>query len=218
MVKIAPSLLAADFSALGQELARVSQADMLHIDVMDGCFVPNISIGPPVVKAIRDKTPLFFDVHLMLQHPLPYIEAFRAAGADSISFHIECGDDPMAVIARIRELGMKPGIALSPATPPEALREIDPGLYLITVMTVEPGFGGQKLIESCLDKLPTLRNMFPRTLLEIDGGVNLTTAPLCLEKGADILVAGTAVFRAEDPGKAIQALRDAAEGKDAVTS
>ena len=207
MVKISPSLLAADFSALGQEVKRIPDADMLHIDVMDGCFVPNISIGPGVVKSIRDKTPLFFDVHLMLTRPLPYIKSFCDAGADSISFHVESQDDPAAVIACIRENGRKPGIALSPATPPEALCGLPPDLYLITVMTVEPGFGGQKLIESCLDKLPVLREMFPSALLEIDGGVNLETAPLCLEKGADILVAGTAVFRAPDPAEAIQALR-----------
>ena len=207
MVKIAPSLLAADFSALGQELSRIPQADMLHLDIMDGHFVPNLTFGPGVVAALRDKTALPFDVHLMLEHPLPYIKTFCDAGADSISFHIESKDDPAAVISRIRENGAKPGIAVKPSTPPEALQNIDRNLYLITVMTVEPGFGGQTLIESCLDKLPVLRKMFPDTLLEIDGGVNPETAPLCRAKGADILVAGTAVFRAPDPAAAIQALR-----------
>ena len=207
MVKIAPSLLAADFSALGQEVQRIPQADMLHIDVMDGCFVPNISIGPAVVKSLRDKTPLPFDVHLMLRHPLPYIKPFCDAGADLVSFHIESEDDPAAVIAAIRENGAKPGIVISPATPPEALQNIDPGIDLITVMTVEPGFGGQALIESCLDKLAPLRKMFPNALLEIDGGVNGENAALCREKGADILVAGTAVFRAKDPAAAIEALK-----------
>ena len=209
MIQIAPSLLAADFSALGREISRIPGADMLHIDVMDGCFVPNISIGPAVVAALRDKTSLPFDVHLMLEHPLPYIKSFCDAGADVISFHMESKDDPATVIKAIRENGAKPGIALSPATSPEALRDIDRDLYLITVMTVEPGFGGQRLIESCLDKLPALREMFPGALLEIDGGVNLTTAALCRAKGADVLVAGTAVFRTSDPAAAIQALRNA---------
>ncbi len=206
-LKISPSLLAADFSALGQEVQRVAAADMLHIDVMDGRFVPNLSIGPQVVASLRDKTSLFFDVHLMLEHPLPYIEAFRRAGADSITFHIECADDSAAVLAAIRESGAKPGMALSPATPPQALEPFGDGLYLITVMTVEPGFGGQKLMEPCLEKLSPLKKAFPHVLLEVDGGVNEETAPLCRRAGADILVAGTAVFRAEDPAAAIEKLR-----------
>ncbi len=206
-VKISPSLLAADFSALGREVERVAAADMLHIDVMDGRFVPNLSIGPQVVAALRDKTSLFFDVHLMLEHPLPYIEAFRQAGADSITFHIECGDDPAAVLSAIRASGAKPGIALSPATPPEALNPFGKEAYLITVMTVEPGFGGQKLMEPCLKKLPLLKQAFPQALLETDGGVNEETALLCRRAGADILVAGTAVFRAENPAAAIEKLK-----------
>lgn len=208
MTYIAPSLLAADFSALGREVARVSDADMLHIDIMDGCFVPNISMGPQIVAAIRDKTSLPFDVHLMLEHPLPYIEAFRKAGADSITFHIESGDDPAAVLQAIEESGAKPGIALNPATPPQALaRFASHGLYMVTVMTVEPGFGGQKLIPAALEKLCWLRENFPGALLEVDGGVNMETAPLCRRKGADVLVAGTAVFQAPDPSAAIEALR-----------
>lgn len=207
MTYIAPSLLAADFSDLGREVARVSSADMLHIDIMDGCFVPNISMGPQIVAAIRDKTSIPFDVHLMLEHPLPYIEAFRKAGADSITFHIESKDDPAAVLQAIRESGAKPGIALNPATPPQALAEFATQLYMITVMTVEPGFGGQKLIPAVLEKLPWLKENFPAVLLEVDGGVNRETAPVCRQKGADILVAGTAVFKAQDPSAAIEALK-----------
>jgi len=207
MTYIAPSLLAADFSALGREAARVSDADMLHIDIMDGCFVPNISMGPQVVAAIRDKTSLPFDVHLMLEHPLPYIEAFRKAGADSITFHIESKDDPAAVLRAIRESGAKPGMALNPATSPQALARFASQLYMVTVMTVEPGFGGQKLIPAALEKLPWLKENFPAVLLEVDGGVNAETAPLCRRKGADILVAGTAVFKAPDPSAAIEELR-----------
>lgn len=207
MAYISPSLLAADFSRLGEEVGRVAAADMLHLDIMDGCFVPNISMGPGVVAALRDKTPLFFDVHLMLEHPINYIQAFRKAGADSITFHIECSDDPAQVLATIKESGAKPGLAINPDTPVEKLEPYLDGLYMITVMTVQPGFGGQKLKPEALEKLVWLKNRNPKILLEVDGGVNNETAALCREKGADILVAGTAVFGADDPAAAIEALR-----------
>ena len=180
MVYIAPSLLAADFSALGQEVARIERADLLHIDIMDGHFVPNISFGPAVVAALRDKTKLLFDVHLMLEKPLAYIPAFRKAGADIITFHVECGEDPQELIQAIRASGAQAGCAISPETPVSAIGEWGKRLRQVTVMSVKPGFGGQ-------------------TMVEVDGGVNLETAPLCKAAGADILVAGTSVFQAEDP-------------------
>ncbi|MDE6837513.1 MAG: ribulose-phosphate 3-epimerase [Acutalibacter sp.] len=199
MVYIAPSLLAADFSALDREVAKIKQADMLHIDIMDGHFVPNISFGPGVVAALRDKTRLLFDVHLMLEHPMPYIAPFRKAGADVITFHVECKDDPEELIAAIRSSGAQAGAAVSPGTPASAIGDWGRRLRQVTVMTVNPGFGGQKLMLDPLRKIFQLKYRFPRLLVEVDGGVNLETAPLCKAAGADILVAGTSVFQAEDP-------------------
>lgn len=207
MVMIAPSLLAADFSALGREVRRLSGADMLHIDVMDGRFVPNITVGPQVVAALRRKTTLPFDVHLMLERPLPYIGPFRRAGADLLTFHVESADDPAAVLAAIRKSGARAGMAISPSTPPQAIAPFVPQLNMVTVMTVEPGFGGQKLILSALEKVRWLKAQFPRLLIEVDGGVNPQTAPLCRTAGADVLVAGTAVFRSANAPRAIASLR-----------
>ena len=189
MVYIAPSLLAADFSRLAEEVGRIERADMLHVDVMDGHFVPNLSIGPAVVEALRKKTKLPFDVHLMMEEPLAYIGVFRQAGADIITFHIECQDPPQAVIAAIKASGARAGVAISPKTPAEAIGPWGEDLSQITVMTVEPGFGGQSM----------MLDMLPKALVEVDGGVNLETAPLCKAAGANILVAGTSVFRAQDP-------------------
>ncbi len=172
---------------------------MLHVDVMDGHFVPNLSIGPAVVEALRKKTKLPFDVHLMMEEPLAYIGVFRQAGADIITFHIECQDPPQAVIAAIKASGARAGVAISPKTPAEAIGPWGEDLSQITVMTVEPGFGGQSMMLDMLPKVYKLRARFPQALVEVDGGVNLETAPLCKAAGANILVAGTSVFRAQDP-------------------
>lgn len=206
MVYIAPSLLAADFSQLAEEIARIEQADMLHVDIMDGHFVPNLSIGPAVVEALRKKTELPFDVHLMMEEPLPYISVFRQAGADIITFHVECQDPPQAVIAAIKASGAKPGVAISPKTPVSAIGSWGEDLSQITVMTVEPGFGGQSMMLNQLPKVYQLRARFPQALMEVDGGVNLDTAPLCKAAGANILVAGTSVFQAEDPNLEMRCL------------
>lgn len=206
-MKIAPSLLAADFSALAQDVARVKSADMLHIDVMDGVFVPNISMGPGIVQSLRDKTPLLFDVHLMLRHPLPYVEAFRKAGADCITFHVECADEPDEVIDSILRCGAKAGVALKPATGAEAVGEWGSKLSQVTVMTVEPGFGGQKLMPGPLEKIREIKRRWPQVMVQVDGGVNPETIALCARAGADCVVAGTAVFEAENPGLEMEKLR-----------
>jgi ribulose-phosphate 3-epimerase len=198
---IAPSILAADFARLGEEVRAVEAAgaDWLHVDVMDGHFVPNITIGPDVVKALRPHAKIPFDVHLMIAPVDPYLEAFRAAGADLISVHPESGPHLNRTLKRIRELGAKAGVVFNPSTPPEVIEWMMDEVDLILVMSINPGFGGQSFMTSQLEKIRRLRAMIDATgrdiPLEVDGGVTPQTAPLCIEAGATALVAGTAVFK-----------------------
>lgn len=216
MIRISPSLLASDFTALGAEAAAMERAgaDWLHVDVMDGHFVPNITIGPPVVAALRKKTRLPLDVHLMITDPAAYAGAFAQAGADLLTFHLEAAGDPAATIARLRALGCRVGISLKPATPAEAALPYLSQVDLVLVMTVEPGFGGQEFMPAMLGKIRALRRAAEEAglplELQVDGGIGLQTAGLVTEAGANVLVAGTALFSQPDYGAAVAALRRAA--------
>lgn len=214
MVKISPSLLAADFTQLGRELKKIESggAQWLHLDVMDGVFVPNISFGLPVIQSLRPVTGLTFDVHLMIQDPLPYVQAFAKAGADYLTFHLESACDPRETIRKIHEAGMKAGISIKPATPVEQLLPFLPELQLVLVMSVEPGFGGQKFMPESLQKIRSIRAAAPDVHISVDGGINAETGTLCREAGADVLVAGSFVFGAEDPQKAIALLKGEEDG------
>lgn len=198
---IAPSILSADFARLGEEVRAIDEAgaDWIHIDVMDGHFVPNITIGPGVVKALRPHSEKPFDVHLMVSPVDVYLEAFAAAGADIITVHPEAGPHIHRTVQAIRALGKKAGIALNPATPAKMLDYLIDEIDLVLVMSVNPGFGGQSFISSQLRKIEAIRKMIEKTgrpiLLEVDGGVDTTTAGLCCDAGADVLVAGTASFK-----------------------
>jgi ribulose-phosphate 3-epimerase len=202
---IAPSILSADFARLGEEARAVQAAgaDWLHVDVMDGHFVPNITIGPAVVKALRPHVSIPLDVHLMIAPVDPYLEAFREAGADHILVHPEAGPHLDRTIGRIRELGAKAGVVFDPSTPPDVIEWIIDQVDIILVMTVNPGFGGQSFLASQLRKITRLRTMIDASgrdiVLEVDGGVNPETGRRCVEAGADALVAGTAVFK-DGPG------------------
>nr|WP_314074913.1 ribulose-phosphate 3-epimerase [uncultured Roseococcus sp.] len=212
-IRIAPSLLAADFSRLGEEVRAIEKAgaDWLHLDIMDGHFVPNISFGPGLIKALRPHSRLPFDVHLMIAPADPYLAAFAEAGADLISLHPEAGPHLHRSLQTIRALGKKAGVVLNPGTPVDALTHVMDLVDLILVMSVNPGFGGQSFITSQLSKIATLRKMIEATgrdiALQVDGGVTAKTAPDCIAAGADVLVAGTAVFGAPDYAAAISALK-----------
>jgi len=213
MVKIAPSILSADYSIMGEEIKAVeaSGADWIHVDVMDGHFVPNITIGPIVVKAAKKMTSLPLDVHLMIEGPDNYIKNFRDAGADIITVHVEACRHLHRTVQHIRDLGARPGVVLNPATPLTSLDCILSEIDLVLLMSVNPGFGGQSFIGSTLTKIAGLKEMaiFKKTSLEIeiDGGVKKANAPSIIEAGADILVAGSAIFRSADYREMISALR-----------
>jgi ribulose-phosphate 3-epimerase len=213
---IAPSILSADFARLAEEVASVREADLLHVDVMDGHFVPNLTIGPGVVASLRRATDLPLDVHLMVEGPDRYLEAFAAAGADYLTVHAETCPHLHRTLQRIRELGVKAGAALNPATPLVALRHVWEALDLVLVMTVNPGFGGQQLLEATLPKVRQARRLAGRLggppLVEVDGGVSAGNARRLIQAGAQILVAGSAVFGAADRRQALRELRGSGTG------
>jgi ribulose-phosphate 3-epimerase len=216
-VRIAPSVLSADFAALGRDVRMVADAgaDWIHVDVMDGRFVPNISIGIPVVAALARISRLPLDVHLMIVEPETYVDAFVDAGAASVSVHVEATHHLHRLVHRIRQAGARPGVAINPATPLDALADIAPDLDIVILMSVNPGFGGQAFIERSYDRLRRLRDLLDRTgssaTITVDGGVDPARAEAVVEAGGDVLVAGAAVFAAPDPAEAIAALRTAGQ-------
>ncbi|MFT8320922.1 MAG: ribulose-phosphate 3-epimerase [Bacillus sp. (in: firmicutes)] len=213
MVKIAPSILSADFAKLGEDIQDVERggADYIHVDVMDGHFVPNITIGPLVVEAIRPITKLPLDVHLMIENPDQYIPAFAKAGADIITVHVEACRHLHRTIQLIKEQGIKAGVVLNPSTPIDTIKHIIEDIDMVLLMTVNPGFGGQKFISNVVPKITEVRKLAdhhnPELEIEVDGGVNAETAKICIEAGANVLVAGSFIYGNTNRKKAITALR-----------
>ncbi len=207
-ILIAPSILSADFSRLGEEIRAIDKAgaDWVHIDVMDGAFVPNITMGPIVVKSARPVTKLPFDVHLMINNPQDYIESFANAGSDIITFHIEAEKDPLEIIKLIRYFKNKVGVSIRPNTGVAAIEEILPMVDMVLVMTVEPGFAGQGFMPDCLSKVEEVRRIFKKDI-QVDGGINELTAAKAIKAGANVLVAGSAVFGSKDYAGAIKKIR-----------
>ena len=212
---IAPSVLSSDFSQLGNEVRRMDLcgADWIHLDVMDGHFVPNLTFGAPVIRAVRGFTEKPFDVHLMIEEPLRYVPDFIDAGADIITFHIESKSDTEKTLEAIRAGGVKPALSVKPGTPAEVLFPYLDKLYMVLVMTVEPGFGGQSFMEDMMEKIRALKARRPELLIQVDGGINSSTIRTAAQAGTDVCVAGTSVFKAEDAAQAIRDLKAAAGQK-----
>jgi len=211
-IEIVPSILSADFARLADEIAVVASAGvrMIHLDVMDGHFVPNITIGPPVIAKLRKHSDLCFDTHLMISEPARYIEPFAQAGADNITFHIEVTDEPERLVDRIHELGCTAGITLNPETPVASIRKVAPRCDMVLVMTVRPGFGGQEFMDDAARKVIEVRRIVgPDIRIEVDGGIDPGTTPIVVSYGADTLVAGNAIFGRPDRLAAIRAIRKA---------
>jgi ribulose-phosphate 3-epimerase len=212
-IKVSPSILSADYASLKDDIEKVkiAGADMLHVDVMDGHFVPNISIGPPVVKSIRKATGMFLDCHLMISNPYDYIDSFANSGADLIAFHVESNSDVEKTIEKIKSAGVLPALVVKPKTPAEAVFPYLKDIAMVLVMTVEPGFGGQSFMEDMLPKIKAIREEAskanPSLMIQVDGGIVPETAKLCVKAGADVLVSGSYIFGAENISEAVNSLR-----------
>lgn len=214
-VQITPSILNADFAALGEEIARIPHADWIHVDVMDNHFVPNLTFGPTMIEALGRRTDQPLDAHLMIEEPDREAPAYVEAGAESVTFHVEAARAPVRLAREVRAKGARASMALKPATPIEPYEDLLPELDMLLIMTVEPGFGGQSFLDLCLPKIRRARAMLDRhgiqTWLQVDGGVSLDTIGRCAEAGADVFVAGSAVFSADDPDAMVEQLRAAAQ-------
>ena len=217
MIKISPSVLACDFANFGEEVKKVEEAgaELLHLDVMDGMFVPNISFGPDIIRSVRKQSKMIFDVHLMIEDPIRYISNFVSVGADIITIHYESCQNPKEVLEQIRAAGKKAAISLKPATPASVVAPLLPYVDMVLIMTVEPGFGGQKFMMPMMEKVSAVREMARlggyEIDIQVDGGINAQTAKIAAAAGANVLVAGSSVFGAEDTKKAIDEIRAAAQ-------